>query len=88
MLDVHAPEHGIHGVRDFFIHLLTITAGLLIALGLEAGVEALHHRHQREEAEAMIRQELGVNRKIVHDGAAGLKLEIDGMTKVLATLEG
>jgi len=31
MLDVHAPEHGIHGVHDFLIHLLTITAGLLIA---------------------------------------------------------
>ena len=40
MLDVHAPEHGIHGMRDFFVHLLTITAGLLIALALEAGVEA------------------------------------------------
>jgi hypothetical protein len=62
MLDVHAPEHGIHGVRDFTIHLLTITAGLLIALGLEAAVEAVHHRHQREEAEATIRQELTDNR--------------------------
>ncbi|QMV18955.1 hypothetical protein GOB94_09935 [Granulicella sp. 5B5] len=62
MLDVHAPEHGIHNVREFFLHLFTITCGLLIALGLEAGVEAAHHRHQREEAEATIRQELEANR--------------------------
>lgn len=62
MLDVHAPEHGIHGARDFFLHLFTITIGLLIALALEASVEALHHRHQREEAETLIRQELTDNR--------------------------
>ena len=87
MLDVHAPEHGIHGVRDFAIHLLTITVGLLIALGLEASVEAMHHRHQRKEAEAMIRQEIQDNRKVLMDNSAGLKAEIAGMTKVLEALE-
>ena len=56
MLDVHAPEHGIHGVRDFFVHLLTISVGLLIAVGLEASVEALHHRSERKEAEATLRR--------------------------------
>ena len=62
MIDVHAPEHRIGGVRDFFIHLFTITCGLLIALGLEGSVEAMHHRHQRQEAEATIREELEANR--------------------------
>ena len=62
MLDVHPPEHGIHGFRDFFLHLLTITVGLFIALLLEAGVEAIHHRHQREEAETTIRHEIQQNR--------------------------
>jgi len=62
MLDVHAPEHNIYTARDFLIHLLTITAGLLIALGLEAGVEAFHHRHQRIEAETMIRDEIKLSR--------------------------
>jgi len=38
-MDVH-PVHGsIHSVRDFFRHLLTITIGILIALGLEGIVE-------------------------------------------------
>ena len=35
--------------RDFFIHIATICVGLLIALGLEQTVEALHHHHQREQ---------------------------------------
>jgi cell division protein FtsB len=87
MLDVHAPHENIHGVRDFLLHLLTITVGLLIALSLEAAVEAVHHRHQRKEAEALIRQELGENRQSLHDSSAALKAEIDGMRDVLKTLD-
>ena len=34
-LDVHAPHEPIHGVKDFLLHLLTITVGLLIAVGLK-----------------------------------------------------
>jgi hypothetical protein len=88
MLDVHPPEHGIHGMRDFFLHLFTITVGLLIAIGLEQSVEVLHHRDQRKEAEAMIRQELQANRKILHESAPELKREIDGLRTVLQNLEG
>ncbi len=32
MLDVHAPHETVHGWRDFFTHIATITIGLLIAL--------------------------------------------------------
>lgn len=35
MLDVHPPHEPVHGIRDFLLHILTITIGLLIALGLE-----------------------------------------------------
>jgi cell division protein FtsB len=87
MLDVHAPEHGINGVRDFFLHLFTITIGLLIALGLEAGVEAIHHRHQREEAETLIRREIQNNLAQLHDGAPVATAELHQMTAVLQTLE-
>jgi hypothetical protein len=37
MLDVHEPEHPIHGVPDFLLHLCTIAVGLLIAFGLPVG---------------------------------------------------
>jgi len=87
MLDVHAPHHTPNGVRDFAIHLLTITAGLLIALGLEAAVEAGHHHHQRKEAEAMIRQEIKSNGEMIEQGQSQFKEELDAMNRVLQTVE-
>jgi hypothetical protein len=48
-MEVHAPEHGIHSWRDFFVHMGTICLGLLIALGLEQAAEAVHRSHQRAE---------------------------------------
>jgi hypothetical protein len=63
-LDVHPPHQSIHTWRDFFIHLITITIGLLIALSLEATAEWLHHRHLLREARASIRREIEENRKL------------------------
>lgn len=40
MIEVHPPEEKFHGIRDFLVHLSTITIGLLIVLGLEAGGES------------------------------------------------
>jgi hypothetical protein len=87
MLDVHAPEHAIHGVKDFFVHLLTITVGLLIALGLEGSVEALHHRGERKEAEATLRQELTQNRRTLVWIQQQNDRERDGLAKILTFLE-
>jgi hypothetical protein len=87
MIDVHPPEHGIHGTRDFFVHLFTITIGLLIALGLEAAVEAVHHRHQREEAETLIRQEIQNNLAQLREGSPVAVNELQQMNLVLKTLE-
>src|ERR1035441_1129472 len=61
VLDVHMP-HATHTWKDFFIHLGTITAGLLIAIGLEQGVEKLHHVHHRHELEASLRAEGEMNK--------------------------
>jgi hypothetical protein len=57
MLDVHPPEHAAHTWRDFFIHIATICVGLLIAIGLEQSVEAIHRHHEREELIAALNQE-------------------------------
>jgi hypothetical protein len=79
MLDVDPPHQAIHGWRDFFIHLGTITIGFLIALSLEAGVEALHHRHIVNEAREQIREEIQANQKIV----AGDRKDLDATAKIL-----
>jgi hypothetical protein len=57
MLDVHAPHGGVHTWKDFWIHLGTIAAGLLIAISLEQSVEALHRLHERHVLEDELRVE-------------------------------
>ncbi len=64
MLEVHPPHSATHSWRDFFIHIGTIAVGLLLAIGLEQGVEAIHrHRERvrlledlREESSLRVRQ--------------------------------
>jgi hypothetical protein len=62
-MDVHAPTEPIHTWKDFFLHLITITIGLLIALSLEAGVEWMHHRHEVKETREALRIERDHNRQ-------------------------
>jgi hypothetical protein len=63
MLEVHDPHESIHTWKDFFIHIATISVGLLIAVGLEQGVEALHRHHQRQVLLEELRQETLINRE-------------------------
>lgn len=72
VIDVHPPHEPLHGWRDFFVHLFTITIGLLIALSLEGLVEWQHHRHLVHEAEASLRTEIQGNAKSLPDAIAGL----------------
>jgi hypothetical protein len=65
MLDVHPPHETAHSWRDFFIHIATICIGLLIAIGLEQSVEAIHHRHQREDLEHQMHAESVQNLDLV-----------------------
>lgn len=62
-MDVHPPHGAIESWRDFFVHLIIITLGLLIALGLEGVVEWAHNKHLVHTAEANLRAELQTNRK-------------------------
>ena len=87
MLDVHAPEHRVGGARDFFLHLFTITCGLLIALALEDAATALHHRAERREAETKIRQELERNRTTIKQGMPFVFAERDNLLHIIQLLE-
>ena len=69
-MEVHPPHHPLQSWRDFFIHIATITVGLLIAIGLEQSVEALHHRHQRNQLEDDLREEGERNRETVRKDVA------------------
>ncbi len=65
VIDVHAPHGGVHTWKDFWIHLGTITLGLLIAISLEQTVVWMHERHERHQLEADLREEGLKNRDII-----------------------
>jgi len=76
---VHAPHHSIGGWKDFFVHLLTITVGLLIAVGIEGCVE-LHREHKLvNEARETMHEEIQHNSNQMKDAVAKLKTQRDAM---------
>ncbi len=64
-MDVHAPHEPIHTWRDFALHLIVVTIGLVLALSLEALVEHIHQRHLLHTAETNLRIELDNNRDLL-----------------------
>jgi hypothetical protein len=75
MLDVHAPHESVQTWKGFVIHILTITIGLLIAIGLEQTVEAIHHAHQRSELIADFNGECKTNLKVLSDNVANSTMQ-------------
>ena len=75
MLDVHPPHSPTHTWKDFFIHIATIVVGLLIAVGLEQTVEAIHHHHQVAETREALRLEREENRNRMAEYTANFKWE-------------
>src|SRR6185437_9526199 len=86
MLDVHPPHERMHGFRDFALHLMTITIGLLIALSLEGCVEWQHHRHLLHDAENGLRIEIEHNSQAIpslRNEIADQEKELDSDLSVL-----
>jgi hypothetical protein len=86
-MEVHAPHEPIHTWRDFFIHIATITIGLLIAIGLEQSVEWLHHRHLVKQARENIRHEIEQNQRQANDDLGYLKSDADLMKSDIAKVQ-
>jgi hypothetical protein len=79
MLDVHLPERPIDSVREFLLHLFTITVGLLIAVGIEAAVERHLHRELAAEARETLTAEIRKNDTSVKDALATIEKEQEKM---------
>ena len=73
MLEVHSPHEAVRTWKDFFVHIATITLGLLIAIALEQLVEGLHHLHQRHQLQHALLEEAKRNRDILTED---LSLEV------------
>jgi hypothetical protein len=75
-MDVHPPHGPIRSWKDFTLHLLTITIGLLIALTLEAAVQSMHHRHMVKEARANLRREIVENQRLYTENLRSAQTEL------------
>lgn len=73
---VHPPLRTGHSRSDFLFHMLTIAAGLLLAIALEHAVERLHEQSQRRQLVADLREEGVRNRGYVERDVALLDASI------------
>jgi hypothetical protein len=58
MFDIHLPARKIEGLKEFLLHIFTITIGLLIAVGIERFVDWRHHENLLAEARATLHEEI------------------------------
>jgi hypothetical protein len=87
VIDVHPPHEPLYSWRDFFIHLATITIGLLIALSLEGCVEWQHHRHMVHEAETSLHREIQENSKNLEATLDDLHKQQDALAQDVVVLK-
>jgi hypothetical protein len=57
VIDVHDAHHAASSWKEFFVHIATIVLGLLIAVGLEQGVEHFHNRSLLADTREALRRE-------------------------------
>jgi hypothetical protein len=69
---VHPPHAPIHSLKDFFIQLITITAGVLIALSCEGLLEWNHNRNLVREARSTMEREIADNRQDIDGELAAM----------------
>lgn len=87
MLDVHPPHSAMHGVKDFLLHIFTITVGLFIALLLESAVEKIHQHHLRDEADSNIQQEIRHNEQELKATLDAAEVERKNLIQALTFLQ-
>lgn len=83
-MDVHPPHHGISTWRDFFVHMATICLGLLIALGLEQGVEAVHRAQERNDLRVSLDRD---SRQAIVDANNGLRFSNEYIAWLLVRIK-
>lgn len=86
MLDVHPPHKAIHGTAEFFLHLFTITVGLLIAVGIEGAVTRHEHHKLAEEARETMTAEIRHNQGMIRDALRATQEEEKRLQANLATI--
>ncbi len=87
MLEVHAPHKRLREVGEYFIHLVIITIGLLIATQIESCEEWRAHRHIAAEAREALHKEIASNLKALRDAEPAMKLWKTQLNEALAAVQ-
>ena len=74
-MEVHAPQHPIMNKKEFLVHLLAITIGLLIAVGIEGCVELYREHSLVKEARQTLRDEIQYNSDKMADALPEIEKE-------------
>jgi hypothetical protein len=84
-MEIH-PPHPIHTKKDFFINLLVITAGILVALSLEGLITWNHHRALLREARTNLAVEISTNRKTMETYLQDIQMREKELSMVVSTM--
>lgn len=84
-MEIH-PPHAIRTLKDFFLALLTIFIGILLALGLESMITWGHNRVLVREARANIASEIRNNKDSIDRALKELPGRKDGLEKIIRAM--
>lgn len=79
-MEIHHPDGPTHSLKDFAVHIMIVTVGILIALGLEGVRETWREHTAVSEARESLRRELALNQR-------QLALEVANVAKVSGELD-
>jgi hypothetical protein len=82
-VEIHPPHAAAHSIKDFLLQLVTITAGVLIALSIEGLLEWNHHRLLVREAKETIAREIVDNKNALARHFKDWDRSSDGIEKSL-----
>lgn len=85
-MDIHAPIGPTHSFKDFAVHILIVTIGILIALGLEGAREAWRESTAVAETRRSLQEELHTNENLLVEEIRSVNKTNTDLDRLLATL--
>jgi len=85
-MDIHAPDGPIRSLKEFAVHILIVTIGILIAFGLEGLRETWRENTAVSETLASFHQELVLDQQNLRQEVAGVKRGDADLTRLLNDL--